>query len=63
MIFQRAMKRLLLPACARAALVAPAAVSSLKWDFAKTSEDRAFVDVKPTPSRPGVPAGAIALDI
>ena len=63
MIFQRAMKRLLLPACALAALVAPAAVSSLEWDFAKTTEDRAFVDVKPTPSRPGVPAGAIALDI
>ncbi len=63
MIFQRTMKRLLLPACALAALVAPAAVSSLKWDFARTEEDRAFVDVKPTPSRPGVPAGAIALDI
>ena len=63
MIFQRAMERLLLTACALAALVAPAAVSSLKWDFAKTEEDRAFVDVKPMPSRPGVPAGAIALDI
>ena len=63
MIFQRAMKRLLSPACALAALVAPAAASSLEWDFAKTAEDRAFVDVKPTPSRPGVPAGAIALDI
>ena len=62
-IFQRAMKRLLSPACAFAALVVPAAVSSLEWDFAKTAEDRAFVDVKPTPSRPGVPAGAIALDI
>ncbi|MCR5752229.1 MAG: hypothetical protein K6G91_09715 [Kiritimatiellae bacterium] len=57
------MKRLLSPACALAALMAPAAVSSLEWDFAKTAEDRAFVDVKPTPSRPGVPAGAIALDI
>jgi hypothetical protein len=43
--------------------MAPAAVSSLEWDFAKTAEDRVFVDVKPTPSRPGVPAGAIALDI
>ena len=63
MIFQRAMKRLLSPACALAALVAPAAVSSLEWDFAKTAEDRVFVDVKPTPFRPGVPAGAIALDI
>ena len=63
-IVQRAMKRLLSPACALAALVAQAtAVSSLRWDFAKTEEDRAFVDVKPTPSRPGVPAGAIALDI
>ena len=63
MIFQRAMKGLLSPACAIAALVAPAAVPSLEWDFAKTAEDRVFVDVKPTPSRPGVPAGAIALDI
>ena len=63
MIFQRAMIRLLAPACALAALVAPAAVSSLEWDFAKTAEDRVFVDVKPTPFRPGVPAGAIALDI
>ena len=63
MIFQRAMKRLLSPACALAALVVSAAVSSLEWDFAKTAEDRVFVDVKPTPSRPGVPAGAIALDI
>ena len=63
MIFQRTMKRLLSPACALVALVAQAAVSSLEWDFAKTAEDRAFVDVKPTPSRPGVPAGAIALDI
>ena len=57
------MKRLLSPACALAALMAPAAVSSLEWDFAKTAEDRAFVDVEPTLSRPGVPAGAIALDI
>ena len=63
MIFQRAVKRLLSPACALAALMAPAAVLSLEWDFAKTAEDRAFVDVKPTPTRPGVPAGAIALDI
>ena len=63
MIFQGTMKRFLLPAYALAALAAPAAVSSLEWDFAKTAEDRAFVDVKPTPSRPGVPAGAIALDI
>ena len=63
MIFQGPMKRLLLPACALAALVASATVSSLEWDFAKTAEERAFVDVKPTPSRPGVPAGAIALDI
>ena len=63
MIFQGAVKRALLPVCAVAALAAPAAVSSLEWDFAKTAEDRAFVDVKPTPSRPGVPAGAIALDI
>ena len=57
------MKRLLSSACALAALAASAAVSSLEWDFAKTAEDRAFVDVKPTPSSPGVPAGAIALDI
>ena len=63
MIFQKIVKRILLPACALAALVAPADVSSLEWDFAKTEEDRAFVDVKPTPFRPGVPAGAIALDI
>ena len=63
MIFQRALERILSPACVLAALAAPAAVSSLEWDFAKTAEDRAFVDVKPTPSRPGVPAGAIALDI
>ena len=63
MILQRAMKGLLVPVCALAALVAPAAVPSLEWDFAKTAEDRAFVDMKPTPSRPGVPAGAIALDI
>ena len=63
MIFQRAMKRLLPPACVLVVLVASAAMSSLEWDFAKTAEDRVFVDVKPTPSRPGVPAGAIALDI
>ena len=63
MIFQRAVKRLLSPACVLVALAVPAAVSSLEWDFAKTAEDRAFVDVKPTPSRSGVPAGAIALDI
>jgi len=63
MSFQRTVKRLLSPACALAALAASSAVSSLEWDFAKTAEDRAFVDVKPTPSRPGVPAGAIALDI
>ena len=63
MIFQRTMKRILSPACALAALVAPAVVTSLEWDFAKTAEDRVFVDVKPTPSRTGVPAGAIALDI
>ena len=47
MIFQRAMKRLLSPVCALAALMASAAVSSLEWDFAKTAEDRAFMDVKP----------------
>ena len=63
MIFQGSVKRFLLPACALVALAASAAVSSLEWDFAKTEEDRVFVDVKPTPSRPGVPAGAIALDI
>ena len=63
LIFQRAMKGLLSPVCALAALVAPAAVSSLEWDFAKTAEDRAFADVKPTPSLPGVPAGAVELDI
>ena len=63
MIFQRVVKRLLPPACALAALTAPAAVPSLEWDFAKSPEDRVFVDVKPAPSRPGVPAGAIALDI
>ena len=63
MIFQRAVKRLLPPACSLAALVVSAAVSSLEWDFAKTAEDRVFVDMKPTPSRPGVPTGAIALDI
>ena len=63
MIFQGTVKRLLSSACALAALTLPAAVSSLEWDFAKTAEDRAFVDVKPMPSRPGVPAGAIALDI
>ena len=62
-IFQRAVKRLLSSACDLAALAAPAAVSSLEWDFAKTAEDRVFVDVKPTPSPPGVSAGAIALDI
>ena len=62
-IFQETMKRFLSPACALAALTTLAAVSSLEWDFAKTAEDRVFVDVKPTPSRPGVPAGAIALDI
>ena len=63
MIFLRNMKRLLAPVCAFAALMAPAAVSSLEWDFAKTAEDRAFVDVKPMPSSLGVPAGALALDI
>ena len=63
MIFQRVVKRLLPSACALVALTAPAAVPSLEWDFAKSPEDRVFVDVKPTPSRPGVPAGAIALDI
>ena len=51
MIFQRAMKRLLPPACVLAALVAPAAVTSLDWDFAKTAEDRVFVD-GPLPSGP-----------
>lgn len=49
--------------CAIAAAVASAAVQQLEWDFAKTPEDRVFADVKPTPSRPGVPAGAIELDL
>ena len=63
MILQRAMKGLLSSACALAALVASADVSPLEWDFSKTAEDRAFVDVKPTPSSPGARAGAVALDI
>ena len=62
-IFQRALKGLLASVCALAALAASAAVQPLEWDFAKTADDRAFVDVKPTPSRPGVSAGAIELDV
>ena len=63
MIFQKSMKRILSSACALTALAASAGVSALDWDFAKTTDDRVFMDVKPTPPCPGVPTGAIALDI